>query len=59
VEATAAGNVAMQAMALGELASLAEARDLVRRSFEIETFEPRPGAAVEDAYGRLVRMIPA
>jgi rhamnulokinase len=59
VEATAAGNVAMQAMALGELGSLADARALVRRSFDIETFEPRPGAAVEDAYARLLRMIPA
>jgi rhamnulokinase len=57
VEATAAGNVAMQA--LGELGSLAEARDLVRRSFEIETFEPRAGAAVEDAFARLLGMIAA
>ncbi|HSD28880.1 MAG TPA: rhamnulokinase family protein, partial [Vicinamibacteria bacterium] len=57
VEATAAGNVAMQAMALGELGSLGEARELVRRSFEIDTYEPRPAAAVEDAYARLVRMI--
>jgi rhamnulokinase len=57
VEATAAGNVAMQVMALGELGSLADARDVVRRSFGIETHEPRPGAAVEDAYARLVRMV--
>jgi rhamnulokinase len=57
VEATAAGNVAMQAMALGELGSLSEARDLVRRSFEIGTYEPRSDAAVEDAYGRLVGMM--
>ena len=54
VEATAAGNVAMQAMALGHLGSLAEARDLVRRSFDIVEYDPRPGAAVEDAYERLV-----
>jgi rhamnulokinase len=57
VEATAAGNVAMQVMALGELGSLADARDVVRRSFGIETHEPRAGAAVEDAYARLVRMV--
>ncbi len=59
VEATAAGNVAMQAMAVGELGSLAEARALVGRSFEIETYEPRKGAAVGDAYARLVRMMQA
>lgn len=57
VEATAAGNVAMQAMALGHLASLAEARDLVRRSFEIVEYEPRGGAEVDDAYGRLLGVI--
>jgi hypothetical protein len=47
----------MQAMALGHLGSLAEARDLVRRSFDIVAYDPRPGAAVEDAYERLVRMV--
>jgi rhamnulokinase len=57
VEATAAGNVAMQAMALGHLASLAEARDLVRRSFEIVQYEPRGGAEVDEAYARLLRLI--
>jgi rhamnulokinase len=57
VEATAVGNVAMQAMTLGHVASLAEARELVRRSFEIATYDPQPGAAVDDAYARLVRMI--
>jgi rhamnulokinase len=56
-EATAAGNVAMQAMALGHLGSLAEARDLVRRSFEIVAYDPRPGAAVDDAYARLGRVM--
>jgi rhamnulokinase len=59
VEATAAGNVAMQAMARGELGSLAEARELVRRSFGIGTYEPRPGAEVEDAYARLLRVTQA
>jgi rhamnulokinase len=59
VEATAAGNVAMQAMALGHLGSkgLADARDLVRRSFAIETYDPRPGAAVDDAYARLLQVM--
>jgi len=57
VEATAAGNVLMQAVALGHLGSLAEAREVVRRSFEIATFEPRPGPAVEDAYGRVVALV--
>jgi rhamnulokinase len=57
VEATAAGNVLMQAVALGHLGSLAEAREVVRRSFGIASFEPRPDPAVEDAYGRLVALV--
>ena len=57
VEATAAGNVLMQALALGHLGSLAEARDVVRRSFEIATYEPRHEPAVEDAYARLLGLV--
>jgi rhamnulokinase len=50
VEATAAGNVLIQAMAMGELASVAEARAVVRRSFPVEVFESRSAAAWDDAY---------
>lgn len=57
VEATAAGNVLLQAVALGHLASLAEAREVVRRSLEIATYEPRPSPAVEDAYDRLLGLV--
>ena len=39
-EATAIGNLAVQATSLGLVASVAEARELVRRSTQIETFEP-------------------
>jgi len=39
-EATAIGNVLVQAIATGELDSLRTARELVRRSFEVITFEP-------------------
>jgi rhamnulokinase len=57
VEATAAGNVLMQAIALGHVGSLAQAREVVRRSFDIATYEPRPATAVEDAYGRLLTLV--
>jgi rhamnulokinase len=57
VEATAAGNVLMQALAVGRIGSLSDAREVVRRSFEILTYEPRPSAAVEDAYGRLLGLL--
>jgi rhamnulokinase len=53
-EATALGNVLVQAMARGRLASLAEGRELVRRSFDIETYTPNKqvAAAWNDAYAR-------
>jgi rhamnulokinase len=40
VEATAIGNLAVQAIAAGELGSIAEARELVARSFPITVYDP-------------------
>ncbi len=40
VEATAIGNLLIQSIALGDLNSLDELREVVRNSFEIETFQP-------------------
>jgi rhamnulokinase len=42
VEATALGNVLFQARADSEVGSLADLREIVRRSFPVRTFEPRP-----------------
>ncbi len=53
VEATAIGNILLQMLATGALASLAEGRDLVRRSFAVETFAPRPWPALAERLGRL------
>jgi rhamnulokinase len=39
-EATAIGNVLIQAIGAGELAGLAEAREMVRRSFEVHIYKP-------------------
>jgi len=40
VEASALGNIAMQMVATGAVASLAEARQIIERSFPVERFEP-------------------
>jgi rhamnulokinase len=56
VEATAIGNVLVQAIALGHLSGLAEARALVRRSFEVTTYEPGGTAAWDEAYTRYMRL---
>jgi rhamnulokinase len=51
-ECTALGNTLVQAIAQGHVPSLAAARELVRRSFELETFEPQDTAVWEDAVAR-------
>ncbi len=58
-EATAIGNVLMQAVALGQLASLAEARQIVRHSFTPEIYEPQGSARWDEAYQRLRELIQA
>jgi hypothetical protein len=45
----------VQALALGELASIAEVRELVGRSFTTQTYEPGARAPWDDAYARLER----
>jgi rhamnulokinase len=52
VEATALGSVLVQAMARGELQSLAEGRLAVAASVSLERFEPRHSAEWEDAFAR-------
>jgi rhamnulokinase len=56
IEATAIGNVLVQALALGSIGSLAEGRDLVRRSFEVTAFEPQPSDAWDEAFDRYLRL---
>jgi rhamnulokinase len=57
VEATATGNVLMQMLALGHIASLDEGRDVVRRSFETRTYLPRETGAWDAAYGGYLSLI--
>jgi len=52
VEATAAGSALVQARALGLVGSLAEARELVGRSFPPDRYEPRPDGRWEEARAR-------
>ena len=49
-EATAMGNVLIQAMGSGEISGLAEARDIVARSSALDRFEPRQTADWNRAY---------
>jgi len=56
VEATAIGNVLVQALARRCISSLADGRAIVRRSFEVETFGPRDVASWDAAYGRYLEL---
>ena len=57
VEATAAGNVLLQAMARGKLGSIADARAVVARSFPVVVYEPRDTAAWNEAAGRFEGLV--
>jgi rhamnulokinase len=54
VEATAAGNVLVQAIALGQLPSLSAARQVVRDSFPVKGFQPQDEDLWHSAYQRLL-----
>ena len=51
-EATLVGNLLVQAMALGDISSLDDAREIVRRSFSPKTYEPATNAEWREARER-------
>lgn len=57
VEATAIGNVLVQMLAMGELASMSDAREVVRRSFPITEYQPREPVRWMEAYERFTRLV--
>jgi rhamnulokinase len=60
VEATALGNLMVQAYARGHLTSLEEIREAVRRSVEVQEYEPQGGEdGWQEAYEKLRRLIGA
>ncbi len=57
VEATASGNLLLQMMALGHIGSLAEGRQVLRRSFDLTAYEPGSRAGWDEAYDRLLTIM--
>jgi rhamnulokinase len=57
IEATATGNILIQAMGQGDIGSLQELRDVVRRSVAPEEYTPQDTAAWEGAYGLFRAMV--
>jgi rhamnulokinase len=52
IEATASGNILMQAKATGQVKSIAEARQVIRNSFEMKEYRPQNAALWEKQYGK-------
>ena len=56
VEATALGNILVQAIASGEIGSLSQARDVVRASTPVEVYTPQSPDIWEEAQDRFLRL---
>ncbi len=53
VEATAIGNILMQAKATGQVKSLTEAREIVRNSFELKEYNPKDVSLWQERYNEI------
>lgn len=56
-EATALGNILLQARTAGELRTLAEIREVVRRSYPLKSYEPRDQEMWQAAFSRFMELI--
>ncbi len=56
IEATALGNATTQLISLGELASMKEARSLIRESFPLIEYAPCGHACWNESYARFIRI---
>jgi len=55
-EATAIGNILVQAMAFGRVSSLEQLREVVRRSFSLNLYQPRHTSDWDEKYIRYAKM---
>ena len=58
VEATAIGNILMQALGLGQLSTVADVRAVVTRSFPVTVYEPHHPAGWNKAIDRFASLVP-
>jgi sugar (pentulose or hexulose) kinase len=57
IEATAAGNILVQAMATGSLKNLADIRQVIRQSFNVKRYEPTDTQKWDRAYERYMEIV--
>ena len=53
IEATASGNILMQAKATGQIKSLAQAREIIRNSFELKEYQPQDVSLWDKQYKKI------
>ena len=56
IEATAIGNIIVQAVAGAAINSISDAREIVRRSFEVAVYQPKISAGWDEAYDRFLEI---
>jgi rhamnulokinase len=56
-EATATGNIMIQARALGAVGSITEIREVIKNSFEVSEYNPSPNEKWDFAYEKFKRLI--
>jgi rhamnulokinase len=56
IEATAIGNVMMQAVSNGDVSSIAEAREVIRASFSMHEYVPMDPDPWDEAFERFTRL---
>lgn len=57
IEATAIGNIMIQALARNFVKSIDEAREIIRRSFDVSVYEPRPPIGWDNAYNKYLEIM--
>lgn len=55
-EATAVGNILVQAIAMGDISSLSEGRGIVKKSFDVDIFEPENTSVWDQAYQKYLAL---
>ncbi len=59
VEATAIGNLMVQAVACGAIGDIAQSREIIAASFEVQEYRPKQTAMWDEAYGRFEQLVRA
>ncbi len=57
IEATAIGNILLQALAQKDISSVEELRSIVKNSFETHEYQPRPSTQWETAYKAFTQLV--